>query len=120
MTREELIQLYQNEDKFWSIETLINWLVHDKGIPQNIALLSLEEAIQDVISGKVEMPTHRFDSVEGCIGFDNYVLQIAHNHMATTTKLIETYIEKRLDTLIKQKLGGNRLSKMWRALIGKI
>lgn len=120
MTKEELINLYQEEDKFWSIENLIGWLVREKGIPQDIAALAFEEAVQDVITGKVEMPTHRFDKIEGCIGFDNYVLQIARRHMEEANKLIGTYVEERINKLFKERLGGNRFSKMWRALLGKI
>lgn len=120
MTREELIKSYQEEDKFWSVENLMRWLIQEKGIPSEIATLAFEEAIQNVISGKIEMPTHRFDKIEGCIGFDNYVLQIAREHLRETNKMVENYIEEKINKLLKEKLSGNRFSKMWRALIGRI
>lgn len=120
MTREELIKLYQEEDSFWSVENLISWLVREKGVPQDIALLALEEAVQDVVSGRVDMPTHRFDKIEGCIGFDNYVLQIARRHMEATSRMMADYVEERLGKIVKERLGGNRFSKLWKVIKGEI
>lgn len=119
MTREELIKMYQEEDPFWSVEGLINWLVK-KGIPREVAVLAFEEGIQDVTSGKVDMPTHMINKIEGCIGFDNYVLQLAQKHTEEINKMSISYIEEKIDKLLKERLGGNRFSKMWRALRGKI
>lgn len=111
MDIDALTKKYVDEDPFWSIPILLKWLVEKKGIPQEIAQASLAETLLELDSGK-NIPNHH--------EFDNYVLSKARNYVDKVHEMTAQVMKDNLNKKLVEHSSGNRFSKAWRALRGKL
>ncbi len=130
MNIEELTKKFKEEDENWSLEVLLNWLVKEKGIPQEIATAAIQATLIEMEAGNLNIDTHH-----GPDGFDNVVLRSAREYIQKAHELtIQTLsedLEERMKKLVEDRTGslegkikeltsGSRWSKAWKAIRGKL
>jgi hypothetical protein len=108
-TTEELIRPYLMEDPNWNLDVLREWLVRKKGIPQEVALSSIEKGLLTLDGGR-KIPSHH-----GPTGFDQFVLGLAMDYLrkagSLTTQLIDASLRQKVsenlnsfETSVQEKL----------------
>lgn len=114
MDIEVLTKSYRDEDEYWSIEILLSWL-EKKGVPTDIAQHALQLSLLQLEGKQVIISTHH-----GPDGFDQYVFKIAKELMTEIITAQKQIMADSLNQAISSHLGGNRISKIWRILRGKL
>jgi len=115
MNIDELTKKFREEDKNWSLEVLLKWLIEKKGIPKEIASVSIQATLIEMESGKLKIDSHH-----GQDGFDNIILRNAKEYIQQANDLTLQMLNKDLEERMKNLTGGGRWSKLWRVFRGKL